>query len=84
MTSATSDASEDLTNSFTDDLIDVAKRVRPRHPYTGPATRLVRRKDLGEHRGREIGLLDILIHTAQTPEGINPVRDPGSTQWTTD
>jgi len=82
MTSATSDASEDLTNSFTDDLIDVAKRVRPRHLYTGPATRLVRRKDLGEYLGRELGLLDILIHTAQTPEGINPIRDPGSTQWT--
>jgi hypothetical protein len=82
MTSATSDASEDLTNSFTTDLIDVAKRVRPRHLYTGPATRLVRRKDLGETLGREVGLLDILIHTKEVPDGINPMRDPGSTQWT--
>lgn len=81
MTSAFSDATEDLRNTFTDDLIDTANRFLPDHLYTGPSTRLVRRKDLGEHLGRELGLRNIKVHTKEVPDGINPLRDPGSMHW---
>ena len=82
MTSAFSEAAEDLTNAFTEDLIDAVRICRPRHLYTGPSTRLVRRKDLGERLGRELGLLEITVHTKEAPEGIDPGRNPGSMSWT--
>lgn len=82
MTSAFSDASEDLGNSFTDDLLANVNRLRPTALYTGPATRIVRRKDLGERLGRELGLRQVRVFTKELPEGIDPGKDSGSVNWT--
>jgi len=82
MTSAYSDAVEDVGNSFTEDLIETLKSARVVSLYTGPSTRLVRRKDLGERLGREAGERQIRIFTKEAPEGIDPLRTTGSMQWT--
>jgi len=82
MTSAFSDAVEDLRNDFTMDLIAEINRQRPAALVTGPSTRLVRRKDLGEKLGREAGLLRTRIYTKETPEGLDLHSTTGSTNWT--
>lgn len=82
MTSAFSDSTEDLSNHFTDDLIEQLKLHRPAALVSGPSTRLVRRKDLGEHLGRQAGKLGVRIFTKETPDGIDPNSMVGSTQWT--
>lgn len=82
MTSAFSDATEDLANNFTDDLIEVLDCYRPSALITGPSTRLVRRKHLGERLGRKAGLLGVRIFTKETPEGLDLNSTTGSTNWT--
>ena len=80
--SNSSEAIDDLSNNFTDDLIGLAEQVRPTNLFTGPVTRVIRRKDLGEQVGRRLGLLKIMVHTKEMPNGINTLQDPGSSMWT--
>ena len=82
MTSAFGDAVEDLRNNFTFDLIDEMALHRPAALVTGPSTRLVRRKDLGEALGRQAGLHRVRIFTRETPEGLDLATTTGSTSWT--
>jgi hypothetical protein len=82
MSSAFSDATEDLGNSFTDDLISELRLHRPAALVTGPSTRLVRRKDLGERLGHQAHLLKVRIFTKETPDGLDMSSATGSTQWT--
>jgi hypothetical protein len=81
MTSAFISAGEDLQNHFTEDLIALLLRHRPDALVTGPSTRLVRRKDLGEQLGRQAGLLKVRVFTKETPEGLDPSSPTGSLHW---
>ena len=81
MTSAFSDT-EDFKNHFTEDLIDEMRRFRPVRLITGPSTRLVRRKDLGEILGKAAGDLHVRVYTKETPDGLDLKSTTGSTSWT--
>jgi len=81
MTSAFISVGEDLQNHFTEDLIGLLLRHRPDALVTGPSTRLVRRKDLGEQLGRQVGLLKVRVFTKETPEGLDPSSPTGSLHW---
>ena len=79
-TSATTMQSEDLGNPFTDDLIDLIRQTRPAHLWTGPASRLFRRKVLAEKLREAVN--GMVVHTKETEFDFTANRLAADQMWT--
>lgn len=80
-TSATSEVDEDLTNPFTTDLIQLVERLTPDHLWTGPASRLMRRRDHAMQLQRAVSRARVIVHTQMGEFDFRAQRQVAEQNW---